>query len=76
VDIDGQEMPYLLATSVHTGLFNLTGSPAIVLPFAHSKEGLPIGVQLVGKRWDDMALLSVAQTLTYVTGPFRHPPGM
>ena len=69
-------MPYLLATSVHTGLFNLTGNPAIVLPLARSHEGLPIGVQLVGRRWSDMTLLAVAAQLTQVTGRFEPPPGV
>jgi Asp-tRNA(Asn)/Glu-tRNA(Gln) amidotransferase A subunit family amidase len=36
---------------------------------------LPIGVQVVGRRWDDMALLDVAETLMEVIGPVRHPPG-
>jgi amidase len=36
---------------------------------------LPIGVQVVGKRWADMALLAVAEQLVQVTGQFRPPPG-
>ncbi len=76
VDVDGQKIPYLLATSVYTGLFNLTGNPVVVLPLARTKDGLPVGVQVVGKRWDDMALLAVAEQLTQVTGAFQPPPGM
>jgi amidase len=74
VAVDGQRIPYLLATSVYTGLFNLTGSPVVVLPLARTQEGLPIGVQVVGRRWGDMALLAVAEQLTQVTGPFQRPP--
>ncbi len=76
VEVDGQKIPYLLATSVYTGLFNLTGNPVVVLPLARTKEGLPIGVQVVGKRWNDMALLAVAEQLTQVTGRFQPPPGI
>lgn len=76
VELDGQKIPYLLATSVYTTLFNLTGNPVVVLPLAQTKEGLPIGVQVVGKRWNDMALLAVAEQLTHVTGEFRFPPGI
>jgi amidase len=76
VEVDGQKMPYLLATSVYTGLFNLTGNPVVVLPLARTKSGLPIGVQVVGRRWADMALLAVAERLTQVTGRFRSPPGL
>ena len=58
-----------------TGLFNLTGNPVVVLPLGRTKDGLPIGVQLVGKRWNDMDLLAVAQTLSEVIGPFQALPG-
>jgi len=39
-----------------------------------SREGLPMGCQLVGRRWEDMALLDVAEALSEVTGPFVPPP--
>ena len=74
VEVDGQQIPYILATSVHTGLFNLTGNPVVVLPLARTKEGLPIGVQVVGKRWQDMELLSTAEQLAHVTDGFQFPP--
>jgi amidase len=76
VEMDGQKIPYLLATSVYTALFNLTGNPVVVLPLTQTKDGLPIGVQVVGKRWNDMALLAIAEQLTRVTGGFRFPPGI
>lgn len=75
VEVDGQKIPYLFATSAYTGLFNLTGNPVVVLPLARTNEGLPIGVQVVGRRWNDMALLAVAEQLARVTGSFRRPPG-
>jgi aspartyl-tRNA(Asn)/glutamyl-tRNA(Gln) amidotransferase subunit A len=37
--------------------FNLTGSPALTVPFARSAEGLPVGVQLVGRRFEDETVL-------------------
>ncbi len=37
--------------------FDLTGSPAPTLPFAKSAEGLPVGVQLVGRRFEDETVL-------------------
>jgi amidase len=76
VDIDGKKIPYLLATSAYTTLFNLTGCPVVVLPLAHSVQGLPIGVQLVGRRWSDMELLATAELLTQVTVPFQFPPAL
>jgi amidase len=59
----------------HSLLASLTGHPAVVLPLVQSSEGLPIGVQVIGRLWEDMALLNVAEALTEVTGPFRRPRG-
>jgi amidase len=61
--------------SAHTTLFNYTGHPAIVLPSTHDRYGLPIGVQIVGKRWDDARLLGVAQALAPIIGAWKRPPG-
>ena len=75
VDVDGEQVSYLLAATAHTCPFNLTGHPAVVVPLARSTEGLPIGLQIVGRRWGEMALLALARQLTGITGPFQRPPG-
>ena len=72
--VDGQEVAYWLANA-HTTLFNYTGNPACVLPYTLDREGLPIGVQLVGKRWSEAHLLAIAQAVSQVAGEFRRPPG-
>ncbi len=46
-----------------TTLFNLTGNPVVVIPIGFTKDGLPVGIQLVGKRWKDMELLNIVQGL-------------
>ena len=74
VDVDERKVPYFLATTAFTCPFNLTGHPAVVLPLAITKEGLPIGVQVLGRRWSEPALLALAKQLSLVTGPFRPPP--
>jgi amidase len=53
--------------------WNLTGSPAVALP-AGTHQGLPLGVQLVGKRWADEALLSVALGVDALLDGFGPPP--
>ena len=63
------------AVNAHTTLFNYTGHPALVLPCKLDHEGLPIGVQLVGRLWSEAKLLGVAQTISQVTGGFGRPPG-
>jgi aspartyl-tRNA(Asn)/glutamyl-tRNA(Gln) amidotransferase subunit A len=40
--------------------FNLTGQPAISLPCGWTAEGLPIGLQLVGRRFEDALVLRAA----------------
>lgn len=72
--VEGQEVSYWMV-SAHGALFNYTGHPAIVLPYQLDQDGLPMGVQLVGKRWDESHLLAIARALTEVTGEFRRPPG-
>jgi len=58
----------------HCGLFNTTGQPGVVLPFRVSAAGLPIGVQLVGRRWHDERLLAIARAIEPITGPCPEPP--
>jgi Asp-tRNA(Asn)/Glu-tRNA(Gln) amidotransferase A subunit family amidase len=44
-------------------LWSLCGMPALSLPLMHGENGLPIGVQLVGRRDDDARLLRTARWL-------------
>jgi amidase len=73
LSVDGQEVSYWMV-SAHCALFNYTGHPAVVLPYKLDRDGLPIGVQLVGKRWKEPRLLAIAKALAPVTGEFRRPP--
>ncbi|HYY45814.1 MAG TPA: amidase [Candidatus Angelobacter sp.] len=43
--------------------FNCTGQPAISLPLASAKDGLPIGIQLVGRPRDEYTILSLGAQL-------------
>ena len=75
LEVDDQKLPYWVWSITYTAVFNLTGNPTVVLPLARSQTGLPIGIQLVGRRWRDMKLLSLAQKLVEVTGSFQRPSG-
>jgi Asp-tRNA(Asn)/Glu-tRNA(Gln) amidotransferase A subunit family amidase len=50
-------------TFAYTQWFNLLGCPAATVPVARSNEGLPIGVQVVGRPFDDELVLAVAKTV-------------
>jgi len=54
--------------------FNLLGCPAVVVPVGQAPEGLPIGVQIVGRPWEEEAVLAVAAKIEEATGGFRRPP--
>ncbi|MFA3839531.1 amidase [Streptomyces aureus] len=44
--------------------FNLSGHPALTIPSGTTRDGLPIGSQLVGRREDEATLLRIAQELS------------
>jgi amidase len=71
--VDGQQVIYW-AVSGHGTLFNYTGHPAVVVPYKMDGDDLPIGIQIVGKRWDESRLLAAAKALSGVTCAFQRPP--
>ncbi len=75
LEVDDQELPYWVWSITYTAVFNLTGSPVVVLPIACSHSGLPLGVQVVGRRWQDRRLLHTAQKLVEVGRLMKQPPG-
>ena len=60
VKIDGKDAP-LGSWSPFTHPFNMSGHPAASIPCGWSSDGLPIGMQIVGKRFDDITVLQVSQ---------------
>jgi len=71
-NIDGQTVQYLDAWS-YTEWFNLLGTPAVAVPVGRSKEGLPIGVQIVARPWEEELVLAVAAELETQCGPWQAP---
>ena len=66
-------MQYLDAWS-YTEFFNLLGNPAAVVPVSNSHEGLPIGVQIIGRPWEEEKVLAVAAALEKECGAWKIPP--
>lgn len=75
IDVDGQSISQMEANLLPTVIFNMTGHPVVTMPIGLSPEGLPIGVQVIGRRWREMALLDTARQMAPVTGGFQRPPG-
>lgn len=51
-------------SSLLTAPFNMSGNPVITLPGGLSREGLPIGFQLVGRLFEESRLLNIAKAYT------------
>jgi Asp-tRNA(Asn)/Glu-tRNA(Gln) amidotransferase A subunit family amidase len=71
--IDGKTVDYLDAWS-YTEWFNLLGTPAAVVPVGQSQEGLPIGVQISARPWQEEPVLEVAAAVEQACGNWRKPP--
>ena len=53
---------------------NVTGFPAISIPCGFTREGLPVGLQLLGPRWGEARLLAIALAYEEATEWHkRHP---
>lgn len=72
-EIEGKKVKYLDAWS-YCEWFNLLGMPGVAMPSHQSADGLPIGVQLVSRPWEEELVLSIAEVLEQARGPFKHPP--
>jgi len=63
-------------SDIHTIPVNLAGIPAIAIPCGFSHEGLPIGLQLMGKHFDEGMLLKVAYTFEQNTDFHLRKPNL
>ena len=54
---------------------NLIGAPAMSLPWSLSKEGLPVGIQLMAQNFEEQKMFNVAYSLEKEIGQFKKPEG-
>ncbi|MCP3102427.1 amidase [Myxococcus sp. K15C18031901] len=67
--------PPSLAVAVQTVPFNVTGNPALVVPAGFFSNGLPLGMQLVGRPFDERTLFRVGAAFEARVGvTHRRPP--
>jgi len=59
--------------NTYTILYNLTGWPGGVVRAGTSPEGLPIGIQIVGRPWTEHVVLAVAAFVESQTGGWKKP---
>jgi amidase len=70
--IEGRTVEYLDAVR-HTQWFNALAAPAAVVPVGFSAEGLPIGVQIAARPFQDETALGIAAIVDEAFG-YRPPP--
>ncbi|WP_116082672.1 Asp-tRNA(Asn)/Glu-tRNA(Gln) amidotransferase subunit GatA [Tropicimonas sp. IMCC34011] len=58
---------------VFTVTVNLAGLPAISVPAGQTEDGLPLGLQLIGRPWDESGLLNTADVLEREAGFVARP---
>ena len=75
IEVDDQRLPQLMTNLLHPIIFNLSGHPAVVIPIGFARDDLPIGVQIIGKRFGEARLLEAAQRIDEVVQAYRRPPG-
>ena len=71
--IDGHDVGYLDAMA-YTQWFNILGNPAAVVRAGWSHDGMPIGVQVVGRPFEEHLVLDVAAAIERGCGGWVAPP--
>ncbi len=70
----GEELTPLSAS--YTRVYNISGWPAAVVRAGTSPEGLPLGIQIVGRPWTEDVVLAVAAYIESKTGGWQRPKGL
>ena len=65
--INNRKVPYTKAIASFTFTTAFSGHPIVVIPIGKMKNGLPVGVQIHGRKWSDKRLLEIAEKLEYIS---------
>lgn len=74
VQVGDVTLPSTLALTQYTRPFNLNGNPAVTVPCGFSDEGLPIGLQLAGRPFDEATVLRAAYAYEQATDWHKRRP--
>jgi aspartyl-tRNA(Asn)/glutamyl-tRNA(Gln) amidotransferase subunit A len=74
VEVGEETMGTTAALTQYTRPYNITGFPAITVPCGFSDQGLPIGLQLAGRSFDDQTVLRAAHAYEQATEWRRRRP--
>jgi amidase len=73
-EINGTEMETYIDWMKSCYYVTVTGLPAISVPCGFTPDGLPVGVQIVGRYRDDLGVLQLAHAFELATGFGKHRP--
>jgi aspartyl-tRNA(Asn)/glutamyl-tRNA(Gln) amidotransferase subunit A len=76
VKLNGEDRPLVRVFLDQTLPFNLTGQPALSVPCGFTKAGLPIGLQLVGRPFDEALLLQAGAAYEQATEWHKRIPAV
>ena len=74
VRIAGEDVVVAANLARLTRAFNMTGSPALSLPCGFDDRGLPVGLQIVGRPFDESTVLRLAHAYEQHTPWHRRVP--
>ncbi len=73
-EINGVPMKNYIDWLRSTWYITITGHPCISIPCGFTEEGLPIGLQIVGRHQDDFGVLQLAHAFEQATGTWKRRP--
>jgi len=76
VEVNGRLENVRLATTRNTRPLNLTGLPVLSVPCGFNSDGLPVGVQIVGRAFDERRVLEIGHAYETVTEWHRQIPSI
>ena len=71
---NGKKIKYFDYVWPYLGCFNGSGHPCLTIPLGLNKEGLPIGIQIVGAYWSEPKLIQFTKLISKFNTNFIQPP--
>lgn len=73
IKYEGKKIPYPEYNFPYTLPYNVCGNPSLIIPGKHSKEGLPIGIQIAGPHYSESALIHFGKLVENIGFKFQAP---
>ena len=75
-EIDGVAMETYIDWMKSCYFISITGLPAISVPCGFTPDGLPVGLQIIGRHRDDFGVLQLAYAFEQATGTYKKRPAI